>query len=156
MAIDKKWPTPKRTKVANSRNLLFLGFKRLVFFFHRASLLRKCWHQDPVLRLKPSEIVKTLIENPELVRACVDVPGTTLLDNSLENFDFRNTPAHARGGTESPQPSHSTSPEHVSSTLTLTAKEREDLVIRKHSVKPRTERTKRHPASLWRKSSVYF
>jgi len=124
--------------------------------FIRASLLRKCWHQDPGLRPKPSEIVKTLIENPELVRACVDVPGTTLMDNSLENFDFRNTPAHARGGMGSPHSSHLMSTEHLSSTLTLTHKEQEDSVIRKHNVKPGAGRKKRQPASLWRKSSVHF
>lgn len=108
------------------------------------------------MRPKPSEIVKKLIENPDLVRACVDVPGTTLLDNSLENFDFRNTPAHARGGMGSPHSSHLMITEHLSSTLTLTHKEQEDRVIRKHSVKPGGGRKKRQPASLWRKSSVHF
>lgn len=138
----------------------FLISKKLIFkhfnYLYRASLLRKCWQQDPLQRPKPAEIVKTLIENPELVCACVGVPGTTLLDNSMENFDFRKTPAHARGGMGSPQSMHSMRSEHVSSTMALTPKEREDHVVRKHSTKPEAARTKRHPAVLWRKSSVHF
>lgn len=43
------------------------------------ALLRKCWSQDPLQRPKPSEIVRILMENPELVHACIDVPGTTCI-----------------------------------------------------------------------------
>ena len=129
---------------------------RLAYFIFRASLLHNCWNQDPLGRPKPSEIVRILIENPELVLACIDVPGTTLLDNSMGNFDARKTTARPRDGVESPQSNNSLPPDHVSSTLNLTPKQRDNHMSRKYSVKPEATRTKRHSVMLWRKTSVYF
>ena len=127
------------------------------FFFNvRASLLRNCWSQDPLRRPKPSEIVRILIDNPELVHACIDVPGTTLLDNSMGNFDARKTTVLAREGIESLQSNNSLPPDHMSSTLNLTPKPRDNQLARKYSVKPEATRTKRHPVMSWRKTSVHF
>ena len=134
---------------------MFLKF-RLAFFIFRVSLLHNCWNQDPLGRPKPSEIVRILIENPELVHACIDVPGSTLLDNSVGNFDARKTTARARDGIESPLSNNSLPPDHVSSTLNLTPKQRNNHMSRKYSVKPEATRTKRHSVMLWRKTSVYF
>ena len=63
-------------------------------FFYRVSLIGKCWHQDPAQRPKPSEIIETLLENRELVNACVGVPATTILDDSMANFDAREANMH--------------------------------------------------------------
>ena len=143
----------------------FISFSRilmiqtyLLFFFFRSALLRKCWRQDPTQRPKPSEVVRILLDEPELVQACIDVPGTTLLDNSMGNFDATAATARVRVGIGSPQSNHSfrCDDDHVSSTMTLTPKEPRNHVIRKHSVKPNATRTKRHPAMLWRKTSVHF
>jgi len=121
-----------------------------------AALLRKCWRQDPLQRPKPSEIVKMLIENPELVQACIDVPGTTLLDDSMGNFDATKASARAPEGMGRPQSNHSFCFDHMSSTAALTQKESDSHMTRKHSVKPEASTTNRHPAILWRKTSVHF
>jgi len=126
------------------------------FFLFRAALLRKCWRQDPLQRPKPSEIVKILIENPELVQACIDVPGTTLLDDSMGNFDATKASARAPEGMGRPQSNHSFCFDHMSSTAALTQKESDSHMTRKHSVKPEASTTNRHPAMLWRKTSVHF
>ena len=128
--------------------LYFIGHDVIRFFLFRAALLRKCWLQDPLQRPKPSEIVKILIENPELVHACIDVPGTTLLDDSMGNFDATKASARAPEGMGSF--------DHMSSTATLTQKENDSHMTRKHSVKPEASTTNRHPAMLWRKTSVHF
>lgn len=118
-------------------------------------LLGKCWHQDPAQRPKPSEIVKTLLENQELVHACVGVPATTLLDDSMANFDAREANTHVLGEIESLQSNHFLDSDHVSSTLTLTRDARDDHVGRKHSIKSVAGKAKGHSTLPWRKTSVY-
>lgn len=129
-----------------------------VFIFHlfRSTLLRRCWSQEPLRRPKPSEIVRILIETPDMVHACIDVPGTTLLDNSMSRFDARKATGRAREWTESPQSNHSFPFDHVRSTMNLTAKQRDNRIARKHSTKPEATRTKWHSSKLWRKTSVQF
>lgn len=128
---------------------------------HRSSremsaLLRRCWSQEPLRRPNPSEIVRILIETPDMVHACIDVPGTTLLDNSMGKFDARKATERAWEGTESPQSNHSFPFDHVGSTMNLTAKQRDNRIARKHSTKPEATRTKWHSSKLWRKTSVQF
>ena len=102
-----------------SATMLILG-SALCFYF-RASLLRKCWSQDPSQRPKPSEIVRILINNPEFVRASIEVPATTLLDNSVGSFDARKASTRARTGLGSPQSINSfRGSDQVSSTMNLT------------------------------------
>lgn len=124
-------------------------------FIYRLVLLGKCWHQDPAQRPKPSEIVKTLLENQELVHACVDVPATTLLDDSMANFDGREANTHVLGEIESLQSNHFLDSDHVSSTLTLTRDARDDHVGRKHSIKSVAGKAKGHSTLPWRKTSVH-
>ena len=103
----------------SSATMLILG-SALCFYF-RASLLRKCWSQDPSQRPKPSEIVRILINNPEFVRASIEIPATTLLDNSVGSFDARKASTRARTGLGSPQSINSfRCSDQVSSTMNLT------------------------------------
>lgn len=99
--------------------MLILG-SALCFYF-RASLLRKCWSRDPSQRPKPSEIVRILINNPEFVCASIEVPATTLLDNSVGSFDARKASTRARTGLGSRQSINSfRRSDQVSSTMNLT------------------------------------
>lgn len=119
------------------------------------SLIGKCWHQDPAQRPKPSEIIETLLENRELVNACVGVPATTILDDSMANFDAREANMQGLRERESLQSNHSLNSEQASSTLTLTQEARNNHMGRKHSIKSVAGKAKSHSNIPWRKSSVY-
>ena len=54
------------------------------------------------------------------------MPATTLLDDSMANFDAREANTHVLGEIESLQSNHFLDSDHVSSTLTLTRDARDD------------------------------
>lgn len=129
----------------------------LCFSVSRASLLRFCWRFDYLDRPTPYRIIQILTENPELVHACVEVPSSTVTDDSVGKFNAPKTTAHARNRSRSPSVSSQLSERIRTSSFLKTSSVSSKQNIAISSVGMQSPSTKRKNSEMVeRKTSFFF